>query len=265
MVNITDNPMEYDVQSSLKKHMPGLIELLGTQNISWTSINKKLDNNLQKIKDELNLEQNTVLKEATFYSIIINSPGRADGMFDWFHTVFESLLLNLTPNEKMLICKTIYSILAALDKGYLNFMGELATLNEIKILGKYDLINTEEPIQSDSKRCADFLFLNKDDNSNILVEVVNIHLYLKAIEGNKNIKQFIDGKLKGKMRAKFIKPKYDFYLQPVIWIKSEKEHELLVNLYKDTGLEIDNVEAPLVYFTYQDLAGKYEHHFDCIY
>ena len=264
----TANPMEYDVQSSLKKYMPGLLELLGTQNISWTRINNNLGNNLQEIKRLLNSGQNPVLKDVTFYSIIVDKlygSGFANGMFDWFREIFESLSSNLTVAEKELIRAPIYSVLAELDKGYLNFMGELATLNEIKKIGRYELINIEEQIQPESNKCADFLFLDKKDEKKNLLEIVNLHLYLREIESDINIKQFIEGKLNEKMKTKFISPKYDFYLQPVLWIKSENELELLQELYSESGLEINNILAPFVYFTYKDLFGKYEHHFDRIY
>jgi hypothetical protein len=92
--------MKYDVQPFLKSQMPGLIDLLGKQRISWASINKKFGNNLQKIEAELKLKQKIILKEATFYSILLHKyigSGETDGMFDWYCTIFESLSLNLTP------------------------------------------------------------------------------------------------------------------------------------------------------------------------
>jgi hypothetical protein len=171
----------------------------------------------------------------------------------------------MTPIEKTLIRTTIYCVLVELNKDYLNFIGELATLNEIKKLGKYGLIKIEELIQPESNKSADFLFLNKDDKTKILVEVVNLHLYLIEIRGNKNIKQHIEGKLKEKMQEKFINPKYEFYLQPVIWTKDEKELESLVKLYEKTGLPINNVLAPFAYSTYKNSDGTYDHDFFHIY
>jgi hypothetical protein len=267
MITAESIEMKYDVQPFLKKEMPGLINLLGTQNISWTSINRRFAVNMEKINAELKLTQKTIFIEATFYSIIINKywgNGEADGMFDWYCTIFESLSSNLTDVEKRLLRPQIYSVLIELNKGYLNFIGELATLNEIKKSGKYELINVEELIQSGSNKSADFLFLSKGYQTKILVEVVNLHVYLLKIVDVENIKLHIEGKLREKMRDKFINPKYEYYLQPVMWTKSENELELLATLYKKNGLSINNVHPPFAYSSYKNGDGTYDHHFDMI-
>ena len=127
--------MKYNVRPFLKIKMPGLLELLGTKNISWATINKNFGKFLRDIESELLLTQEPVLREATFYSVLMQkhlNTGMADGMFDWYRSLFESLSSNLTSFEKSLLHNSIYNLLIEPDKNYLNFMGELATLNEIK-------------------------------------------------------------------------------------------------------------------------------------
>jgi hypothetical protein len=102
--------MKYDVRPFLKMKMPGLLDLLGTQNISWKTINKNFGKNLQRIKDELTLTQKPIFKEVTFYCVLMSkhyNTGEGDGMFDWYSTLFQSLSSNLNPVEKALIHHSI--------------------------------------------------------------------------------------------------------------------------------------------------------------
>ena len=191
--------------------------------------------------------------------------GVADGMFDWYCSLFESLSSTLTSFEKSLIHNSIYNLLIEPDKNYLNFIGELATLNEIKKQFKCDLISVEEPIQNENNFTADFLFSGKDGNTNVLVEVVNLHFQEMNIEKDENIRLRIESKLKNKIEVKFTNPRYEYLLQPVIWTKDLNDIKYLFNLYAETGLPINNVLAPFTYFTFKDISGQYEHHFDRIY
>ncbi|EHQ27543.1 hypothetical protein [Mucilaginibacter paludis] len=260
--------MKYDVRPFLKIKMPGLLDLLGTQNISWKTINKNFGKKLQRIKDELTLTQKPIFKEATFYSVLMSKhykTGEGDGMFDWYSTLFQSLSSNLNPVEKALIHHSIYNLLIEPDKNYLNFIGELAVLNEIKKQEGYDLINIEEQIQKENNTTADFLILRKHDDTNILVEVVNLHFQEIDIDDHERIRRLIESKLNNKIKMKFINPLYEYFLQPVIWVKGENDVEQLFNLYDKSGLPIKNVLAPFTYFSYWETSGKYEHHFDRIY
>jgi hypothetical protein len=260
--------MKYDVRPFLKMKMPGLLDLLGTKNISWTTINRNFGRNLEKVKSDLSLAQNTIYREATFYSVLMSehyNTGEGAGMFDWYSTLFQSLSSNLTTVEKALLHRSIYNLLIEPDKNYLNFIGELAILNEIKKQEGYDLINIEEQIQKESNCTADFLILRKHDNTNILVEVVNFHFQEIDIDDLGRVRRLIESKLNDKIKVKFIKPLYEYFLQPIIWAKGENDVEQLFNLYNKTGLPIDNVLAPFTYFTYREISGEYEHHFDRIY
>ncbi|AMR33447.1 hypothetical protein A0256_19500 [Mucilaginibacter sp. PAMC 26640] len=152
--------MKYDVRPFLEKKMSGLLGLLGTNNISWVTINKNFSKNLEKVKSDLALSQNSIYREATFYSVLISehyNTGEGAGMFDWYSTLFQSLSSVLTSTEKALIHHSIYNLLIEPDKNYLNFIGELAVLNEIKKQPGCNLINVEEKIQDENNCTADFL------------------------------------------------------------------------------------------------------------
>lgn len=141
--------MKYDIENSLRKYLPSLIELLGEQKISWTSINENLHDYIQKIKTETKVKGQDVQKDATFYSIIvrkISGKGDTDGMFDFFNETCESLGRILSESEKKPLHRMISKVLLTLDYRYLNFIGELATLNKFMKTGEYELINIEEPI-----------------------------------------------------------------------------------------------------------------------
>lgn len=73
----------YDVQSFLSNYMPDFYFLVEVQNISWVRINKIFANHLNRIKKEFTQTGKPVLKDATFYSIVmskIKQDGRGGGM-----------------------------------------------------------------------------------------------------------------------------------------------------------------------------------------
>jgi hypothetical protein len=203
--------MKYDVRPFLEMKMSGLLDLLGTNNISWVTINKNFSRNLEKVKSDLALSQNSIYREATFYSVLISehyNTGEGAGMFDWYRTLFQSLSSILTPAEKALTNHSIYNLLIEPDKNYLNFIGELAVLNEIKKQPGCNLINVEEKIQNENNSTADFLILNEYDNAQILVEVVNLHFQKIDINDPERIKRLIVSKLSHKMKMKYLNPLY---------------------------------------------------------
>ncbi|AMR33446.1 hypothetical protein A0256_19495 [Mucilaginibacter sp. PAMC 26640] len=94
---------------------------------------------------------------------------------------------------------------------------------------------------------------------------MNLHFQTIDITDSERVKRLIASKLSDKIKMKFANPFYEYFLQPVIWVKSENDINQLFNLYRNAPLPIKNVLAPFTYFTYREVSGQYEHHFDRIY
>ena len=260
---------KYDVKKALEKHIPSLIKLLGSQTISWSSINSGLQIHLQKLRNEL-LEsgKSEIVKDATFYSFIVGEiQGKKETapMFDFFEVTFSQLSKRLSENELIHLHKMVKLVLSNFDYRYLNFIGELATLNVYKSTGKYSLLSIEEKIYSQNGVRAD-LFLRKDsDKREFLVEIVNIHLEKRNLNDSSKIKYHIENKLKLKIEKTFFEsPKRSIYIQPVIWIESLEQIKIVSELYLKKKITINNVFVPMCYMTYQLKNGKYEHRFEYV-
>lgn len=256
--------MKYDVQRFLKSYMPDFYNLVVVQSISWKGINSIFTKHINRIKAEYAQTQQTVVKDATFYSIVISNisqDGKGDGMFDFFNTLFKSLSTHLNQVEKKLIRKILYKILTEVDRNYLNFIGELGVLNDFMSTGEYHLLKVEEKIKPDSNDSADFLLLDKKLHSELLVEVINIHLEERTLTDEVSTKNHIDSKLNKKIIDKFTDSNRKFSLQPVIWTKHLNDVGFLKLMYSKLQMP-DNVQSPFVYFTFMEVTKKFEHHFE---
>lgn len=257
-------PIKYDVQSFLRKYMPEFYSLVEVQSISWSKINKIFARHLNKIKDEYRLTQTPVLKDATFYSIVISKikqDGKGDGMLDFFNLLFKTLSVQLGQPEKKLIHKTLYNILTEVDKNYLNFIGELAVLSKELETGKYKLLRIEEKIKPNSNVSADFHLFDTGSNFELLIEVINIHLEDAVLTDETVVKNHIGSKITEKINDKFSDTSRNFILQPVIWTSQLDDLKFLREMYTKINNPI-NVGVPYVYFTLMDSKKTYEHHFE---
>jgi hypothetical protein len=258
--------MKYDVKKAIQIYFPSFLELLGEQNISWTSIDKGLEAHLQKIKDKLEDTPNGIWKEATFFTIMINHSlenGKGKGMFDFYDKIFKSLLLVLSKKEKEPIHRMLSKVLTNLDKNYLNFIGELATLNKLMLTGEYELLNIEEPIHPDRNITADIFMRRKNDRTEILIEVLNLHLEDREFNDYITLQNHLRSKFVKKMSDKLITSN-NVLIQPVIWTSTLEQIQQLSDLYTINNFQIDNVAVPLTYLTFVDSNGVYEHRFESV-
>ncbi|WP_321281237.1 hypothetical protein [Marinifilum fragile] len=260
---------KYDVKKGLEKYMPSLLRLIGNQNISWTSINSGLLNHLQKVRSELKESgESEIIKETTFYSFLVgNTQGKKETapMFDFFETIFSELNERLSDKELVHLHKMVKFVLSNFDYRYLNFIGELATLNAYKSTGKYSLLNIEEKIYSKKGVRADLFMRRVSDKREFLVEIVNIHLENRNLNDSSKIKHHIESKLKLKIDKTFFEsPKREIYIQPVVWIESLEQIQIISELYRKKKIAMDNVYVPMCYMTYQLSNGDYEHRFEYV-
>lgn len=255
----------YDVKKILESQMPYLIKLLNGQNISWTKINKNLKKEHQFRKDNYT---NGKLIDVNIFSIItefIFENKDSFGMFNFYNSTFEQLFYRLTDRELKFTHKMIKCILLNLDYKYLNFIGEIATLNVYMSSGDFELLNIEEKIYEQNNVQADLFLKRKKDGVKFLVEIVNIHIEDKKFTTTDEIELFIGGKFKEKYEDTFFdNPRFNLTIQPIIWTKSIEQIKLLEKVFKKYEKNVKYIRIPMCYLTYEDSNGNYEHRFEYI-
>ena len=226
-----------------------------------------LQNHIEAVRKEYEASEKTVKREATIYSVIVEKyamGGKSDGMLDFFNQLFISLNNNLSEPEKKLASSMISNVLSNVSKDYLNFIGELASLNYYKTQLHYQLLNVEEKIVMNSNVSADFLF-KTPNNTDVLIEILNIHLEDMELTDMGKVKYHIDSKINNKIKAKILTNDREIFIQPVLWLRDQKSYELANELYLKNPLTNLNAKEPLVYCTLKDTSGQFEHRFESIY
>lgn len=246
-----------------------MIELLGNNQISWTAINRGLQQHIENLRQKIvNDELGQIEKDTTFYSFLVgktlNRKATAP-MCNFFESTCKQLLQRLTTSEVSHLHRMIKLFLTNYDYKYLNFIGELAVLNAYKSTGDYELINIEEKAYDQNNVMADLLIERKNDGLKFLVEIVNIHLERKSLTTNSQIKLHIANKIQEKIKKTFFdSPRKSIFLQPVIWTEDLKQLKSLAKLYKSRKSLPDKVFIPMSYLTYKLEDGSYEHRFEYV-
>lgn len=258
--------MKYNVKKALQQYLPSFLILLNEQNISWTSINNGLEKHLETLKIKIDdNQQNKIEKEVTFYSLLVNhvtGSEKGKAMFDFNNKIFIQLSNSLSLEEKKPIHKMLSGVLQNFDKNYLNFIGELATLNLLIKTGNYELLNIEEKIHPDRNISADLFLRSKDDKKEFLIEILNIHLEDIEFDNNDSLRFHLESKLKKKKDNKFINPNRIIFIQPVIWIKNFEQLKKICDLYNIYGFAVENVLLPVSYVSFLNTDGSFEHRFE---
>jgi uncharacterized protein YlaI len=253
------------VKENLRIFIPALVDLVDEKDFPWEKINNLFT---QKIKDRISDSNGEIIKvEASIYDIIVEAKKQnltAIGLLDFLNKLFEELTDNLEASEKLLIKSNVKQMLISLDNKYLNFLGEIATLNNLIKSKAYRLIAIEERIPNG--KSIDFKLQHINKQKPILVEIVNIHLDSKKVENNPEaIRTYLTCKLTKKIESKTsnLVKKIQFHLIPVIW-GSSKDLKIYSDFFKSNSLNMLDVEEPIAYLTYSDTAGYYEHYFQTI-
>jgi len=266
---MSNSELKYDVKLILEKEMPYLIKLLNNKPIGWTAINRKLKNKVESLREELiENRQATKIIDATIFSIIIqylNKNEKAYVMFDFYNQTFEQLYNRLTNSELNHTHKMVKYVLTNLDYNYLNFIGEIATLNAFMSKGEFELLNIEEKIYKEKKVSADLFLRRKVDGLKFLVEIVNIHLENKENASVAEIEYFLSSKFREKIKEKFFNySSYNLSIQPVIWINSLAQIKLLENMFSIYEERIEHIRIPMCYLTFENIDGTLEHRFEYV-
>jgi len=253
------------VQYHLNNHLPDLMKLIGNADFPWLDIDKMV---LTKINERIKASGGqTIMVEANLYDMIVSAKkgnNQAIGLLDFLNSVFKELNLNINSVEKKLVISILKKILTSLSKDYLNFVGEIATLNNFKKKKIFTLEDTE--VKLTNGKSIDFLFSRQDNNQTQLVEVYNIHLNPDKVEENPDkIKKFLNERLanKNKDKLKDLTEEISFSLVTILW-GSHKALKVYNDFFQKESLDIENAVEPLCYIMQTDNKGFFLHSFGTI-
>jgi hypothetical protein len=250
------------VKENLEEAIPSLVALVNGGKFPWDKIdrlfNAEVDKRLAACKGE------TITVEACIYDIIIaarKQKPQAIRLLRFINKLFEDLTVTLQAAEKPLIKHTIRQMLESLDGKYLNFVGELATLNSLLKSGNYRLVGMEDKMPNG--KFIDFKLKQVGQDKFQLVEVFNIQLdNNRVVDDVELIRKRLMHKLSKKIEDKKARLSSDvsFCLIPVIWGGWE-DIRVYSEFFKAHKLELPEVTEPLAYLTLHDGADYCEHHF----
>jgi hypothetical protein len=247
------------VKANLEAYLPALAELADGRDFPWAKIDKlfrkKLDERTVASKGQ------SMEVEASLYDLIISvkkQETRALGLLHFIERLAEELLNRLTLVEKQLISGNLKQLLLSFDSKYLNFLGELAVLNNLLKFAAYRLTAVERPLGN--RKSIDFMLWNEDAGRHVLVEVMSIHLNeTRVVADAEAIRKFLTHKLAEKVTSKLtgLIDAPEFQLVPVIW-GSYQAIQAYSEFFKAHTLELPNVLEPVSLITYHDGAGYFK-------
>ena len=200
--------------------LPGLLEITDNDpDFPWDSIDQFFkDTWYEKAAGTVD---DSFQVEATFFFVFMGALKGlpvAVGYIDFLNRLFEELADLFTTDKQKMICSTIKKLLKTPTLQFLNFLGELATLNNLLKSKIYELDFVESPLPNDNS--IDFRLKNLNEGHFVLVEVLNIHVDDDRVEADPiAIDKFMSHRLKNKRREKnedLVNPN-QFWLVPVLW------------------------------------------------
>ncbi|WPQ65209.1 hypothetical protein SIO70_10170 [Chitinophaga sancti] len=249
------------VKGNVAFYLPQLFEFIPESESFWNDADKRFKN---KIQERLTLAagENIQVEITIFDIIFLVKQGNIEAFrfLNFVRKMFSHLFNNLQPDERTMVKKTFKTILKKLDLSYINFVGELAVLNNIMSTKKYRL-ETVEASLTDSLNTIDFKVRDLKTNESHLVEVVNIHIDSDKVQTNPElIKAFFTHRLSKKLKSK--QTQLPFELITVLWGKWQ-DFKVYTDYFKQYPMHLDNVREPMAYltFTETDNGSKFENRF----
>lgn len=246
----------FDIRNRLKDYFPIVFELLAEASLDWKSIEKTFTRKFELHEAKFNITGEPIIIEASLYHIISASKRgnpQAKRLLEFITKLLESLILRLTDKEKKLVKKNIFDLLSNLDKNYLNFVGELCVLNHLKRQENLTLIATEIPIDPKNKDGVkiDFQFYNESSKSEILIEIVNLHISDDQTTSDDKIDGLFQNKINHKLNKKDVRRTEGFMLVPVIWC-SIKSIKRIILYYENNRPQFQNTSMPVCFMSFTD-------------
>lgn len=253
-----------DIKGRIQQYIPALIELLGNETISWGRITNQFKKIFESRKQKYIANNNYLEIEASLYDIIIatiNGNKQAEILFIFFNRLIEELI-QFVPREHIgKLKKTVYDLLTNFDKNYLNFIGELAILNNLLKSGNYFLEDIEYPLGNGNS--IDFKFYNISSAKSVLIEVVNIHPKQDLPDSFHDINAFLSKRINDKVlnKKKNLNVSIEFILTPVIWAPIKDLYRIYNFLKAGEHLSIMSSIEPSAYACFHDENGRVNYKF----
>lgn len=239
------------VKENIRFYLPAITDIVGEMDFGWERIDKLFSDELIKRTAKANDNGGTWKVKATIYDIIIEVKKQnleAIRLLSFFQRLLEELSMNLTAEEKKIIRKNIRDFLTSFDVRYLDYVGELAVINNLIKSKIYRLGNVETKLASEKR--IDFKIKKTEDGKLYLVEVLNIHLDSKKVENDEGkIKIFLNHRLAKKIESK--NSDIDFFLVPVLW-GGWQDIKVYSDYFKKNKMHLTNVLEPVAYVTFTD-------------
>jgi hypothetical protein len=238
------------VRENIRFYLPAIADIVGDTDFGWERIDKLFSNELVKRTAKAN-GGTMMMIEATIYDIIIEvKKGNLEAIrfLSFFQRLSEELSINLTSEEKKIIKKNIRDFLTRFDLKYLDYVGELAVINNLIKSKIYRLENVETKLGSG--KSIDFQIKKIENGRSYFVEVTNIHLDSDKLENDdEKIKTFLDYRLAKKIESK--RSDTDFFLVPVLW-GGWLDIKIYSGYFKRNKMHLTNVLEPVAYVTFTD-------------
>jgi hypothetical protein len=238
-----------------------MVDMIDHENFPWAKIECKFESEIEKrFRDKGDREYITI--EASIYDIIISvKSGKREhvGLLKYFNSLFTELSENLSEQEKTHVVSAVKNLLLTFDKRYLNFVGELAVLNQLKKTGNFNLHKHEFKLPN--KKTIDFDLEILEPNMRILLEVLNIHINEQKVENDfDKIKGFFERRISDKIDSKKmnLQPDYNIHIIPVVW-GSYEQLVIYRDFFKENSLDVDLAHEPLSFLMLSD--GEDYYHF----
>jgi len=236
------------VKENIRFYLPAIKNIVG-EDFNWELIDKLFTDELTKRTEKAN--GGTLVIEATIYDIIIEVKRRnlqAMRFLSFFQRLLEELSINLTIEEQKLIKKNVRDFLTRFNLKYLDYVGELAVINNLVKSKIYRLENVEAKLTNE--KSIDFKIRKVEDGKLHLVEVVNIHLDSSKVESDdEKIRKFLNHRLRNKIESK--KSEINFFLVPVLW-GGWQDIKVYSEYFKKNKMHLTNVLEPVAFATFTD-------------
>jgi hypothetical protein len=257
------NPPLNQTKLNVQAMIPGLIELTSVDlDFPWDSINRSFSDIWRRKIAESDNE--TFQTEATFFFMLLaamKGEPLAIGYVDYLNRMCHELSGQLSIEKKKMLGKIIKKIIKVPNLDFLNFVGELSTLNNLLKSNAYELERIESPLKNDNS--IDFHLKDLATQKSILVEVINIQLNDDKVERDPDaINTFLTGRLIKKIAEKEeeLAGTLDFWIVAVLW-GSWKSIQIYRDHFRSYPVQISRTIEPLAYVQHSDGRGYYMHQF----
>ena len=241
-------PGMFDIKKKLQEYLPGLFELIGDNEIGWNRLTKIFLKNYSELEAEYDKGEQPVIRKKNIYSTInyaLNGNQSEIDFRNFINCTFSNLAILLNKEERKLVCKNVKDFLL-FGEDFLNYVAEVAILNNLMKTGTYRLIAVEAK-SPNVRTKIDFKLKDEKKNTEVLVEVVSISIDDRIKRTDDNLTAHIQSKIREKLKLKNHSIQNDFILIPVIWYESPETLQRIISLCNANKFDIPGSYIPHAY------------------